>query len=67
MLEHRFTPESYLDMLEQWIDRELFAGLDVETGRQLRSEALLRLRDLKPEAFIWRRPLVRAVGRRRGP
>jgi ubiquinone/menaquinone biosynthesis C-methylase UbiE len=66
VLEHRFTPESYLEMLEQWIDRELFAGLDGETRRQLRSEALRRMRELKPEAFVWRRPLVRAVGRRRG-
>src|SRR6185503_5406688 len=24
-LEHRFTPESYLDMLEHWIDREISA------------------------------------------
>ena len=67
VLEHRFTPESYLEMLEQWIDRELFAGLDEETRHQLRREALLRMRALKPDAFVWRRPLVRAVGRRRGP
>ena len=67
VLEHRFTPESYLQMLEQWIDRELFAGLDDETRSQLRREALLRMRDLKPDAFVWRRPLVRTVGRRRGP
>jgi len=66
LLEHRFTPEGYLDLLEAWIDRELFAGLDVDTRRQLRTEALLRMRRVKPEAFVWRRPLVRAVGRRRG-
>lgn len=66
-LEHRFRPESYLDVLEEWIDRELFAGLDVETRRQLRAAALLGMGALKPEAFLWRRPLVRVVGRRRGP
>jgi ubiquinone/menaquinone biosynthesis C-methylase UbiE len=66
LLEHRFTPESYLDVLEEWIDREIFAGLDIDTRRQLRSEALLRMRDIKPGAFVWRRPLVRVVGRRRG-
>ncbi len=63
-LEHRFTPESYLDVLEHWIDRELFAGLDEGTRRQLRALALRNMRDMKPQAFGWRRPLVRVVGRR---
>jgi len=63
-LEHRFTPESYLDLLEHWIDRELFAGLDSETRRQLRALALGMMGDLKADAFLWRRPLVRVVGRR---
>ena len=63
-LEHRFTPESYLDLLEHWIDRELFAGLDQETRRQLRARAIERMRELRPDAFRWRRPLVRVVGTR---
>lgn len=63
-LEHRFTPESYLDTLEYWIDRELFAGLDAETREQLRVVALGRMSDLPADAFVWRRPLVRLVGRR---
>jgi ubiquinone/menaquinone biosynthesis C-methylase UbiE len=63
-LEHRFTPEGYLDLLEHWIDREVFAGLDAETQRQLRAVALRFIRELRPEAFLWRRPLVRVVGRR---
>jgi ubiquinone/menaquinone biosynthesis C-methylase UbiE len=61
-LEHRFSPESYLDLLEHWLDRELFAGLDGQTRANLRSVTLERMRDLRPEAFVWRRPLVRAVG-----
>jgi len=65
-LEHRFTPEGYLDLLEHWIDREVFAGLDRETREQLRAMALEGMSDLPPEAFVWRRPLVRVVGRRRG-
>ena len=65
-LEHRFTPEAYLDMLEHWIDRELFAGLDGETRGQLRAMALEGMRELPANAFLWRRPLVRVVGRRRG-
>jgi ubiquinone/menaquinone biosynthesis C-methylase UbiE len=63
-LEHRFTPESYLDLLEHWLDRELFAGLDRGTQRQLRSRALESLRRLPAKAFVMRQPLVRVVGRR---
>jgi ubiquinone/menaquinone biosynthesis C-methylase UbiE len=63
-LEHRFTPESYLDLLEHWIDRELFVGLDQETRLQLRARAMERMSDLRADAFRWRRPLVRVVGSR---
>jgi ubiquinone/menaquinone biosynthesis C-methylase UbiE len=63
-LEHRFTPESYLDLLKHWLDRELFAGLDGGTRRQLRQRALVRLRRLPDKAFLMRQPLVRAVGTR---
>lgn len=63
-LEHRFTPESYLDVLEHWIDRELFAELDAASRRQLRSVALGKMRGLRGDAFVWRRPLVSVVGSR---
>jgi ubiquinone/menaquinone biosynthesis C-methylase UbiE len=63
-LEHRFTPQSYLDLLEHWIDRELFAGLDQETRLQLQAAAIERMSDLGADAFRWRRPLVRVVGTR---
>jgi len=63
-LEHRFTAEGYLDMLEHWIDREVFATLDDESRRQLRTVSLEMMADLRPDAFVWRRPLVRVVGRR---
>jgi ubiquinone/menaquinone biosynthesis C-methylase UbiE len=63
-LEHRFTPESYLDLLEHWIDREVFAALDPASRRQLRSLALRMMGELRPDAFVWRRLLVRVVGRR---
>ena len=65
-LEHRFTPESYLDVLEHWMDRELFAGLDAGTRSLLRARALRNMRDVAPQAFQWRRSLVRVVGRRPG-
>ena len=63
-LEHRFTPESYLDLLEHWIDREVFATLDAESRHQLRTVALRMMGELRSDAFLWRRPLVRVVGRR---
>ncbi len=63
-LEHRFTPESYLDLLEHWIDREVFTGLDPATRDQLRAVALRMMSELRADAFLWRRPLVRVVGRR---
>ncbi|MBA3687572.1 MAG: class I SAM-dependent methyltransferase [Chloroflexi bacterium] len=63
-LEHRFTPESYLDLLEHWIEREVFASLDAESRGQLRAVALRMMGELRPDAFLWRRPLVRVVGRR---
>jgi ubiquinone/menaquinone biosynthesis C-methylase UbiE len=64
ILDHRFTPESYLDVLEHWIDRELFADLDEETRRELRARSMHMMQGLRSEAFVWRRPLVRAVGTR---
>jgi len=63
-VEHRFTPEEYLDLLEHWIERETFASLDAESRRQLRGVALREMRALSPAAFRWRRPLVHVVGRR---
>jgi ubiquinone/menaquinone biosynthesis C-methylase UbiE len=63
-LEHRFTPATYLDLLEHWLDREVFATLDAESRRQLRTVALRMMGELRSDAFLWRRPLVRVVGRR---
>jgi SAM-dependent methyltransferase len=63
-LEHRFTPEEYLDLLEHWVEREIFGGLDDGSRPQLRAVALREMRALRPDAFIWRRPLVHVVGRR---
>ena len=57
-LEHQFTPESYLDLLEHWIERDLFAALAGDRRNDLKAAALDRMRDLGPVAFVWRRPLV---------
>ncbi len=65
-MEHRFTPRSYLDLLEHWIEDETFATLDEPMRQRLRETALRRLDRLSPDAFVWRRPLVSVVGRSRG-
>jgi ubiquinone/menaquinone biosynthesis C-methylase UbiE len=65
-LEHRYTPRSYLDVLEHWIEDATFESLDEPMRRRLRAEVLRRLERLDPDALVWRRPLVSVVGRRRG-
>lgn len=61
-LEHRFTPVSYVELAEHWIDDDVFADLDALRRRRLRTEALRRLERLGPDEMVWRRPLVSAVG-----
>jgi ubiquinone/menaquinone biosynthesis C-methylase UbiE len=63
-LEHRFTPGSYLDLLEHWIEDDTFETLSEPMRRRLRAETLERLERLRPEQLVWRRPLVGVVGRR---
>lgn len=64
-LEHRYTPQTYVEILEHWVESDLFARLGFARRHRLRREALRRLRRLPPEAFVWRRPLVSVVGVRR--
>ena len=64
-LEHRYTPKTFLDVLEQWIESDLFESLDSEMRERLRRMTLEKLRSIPPEAFVWRRPLVSVSGDRR--
>ena len=64
-LEHRYTPQSFLDVLEHWIESDLFDSLGVRKRDGLRSLALTKLRRLPAEAFVWRRPLISVAGNRR--
>lgn len=61
-LEHRYTPQGYVDMLQHWIEDDLFADLGIRRRRLLRARLLDEFERLDPEAFVWRRPLVSAVG-----
>lgn len=63
-LEHRYMPQSYVDMAEHWIVDQTFASLDEPMRRRLRDELLRRLGRLDAGSLVWRRPLVSIVGRR---
>jgi ubiquinone/menaquinone biosynthesis C-methylase UbiE len=64
-LEHRYTPQTFLDVLEHWIESDLFDSLEPELRERLRRMTLERLRPLPPESFVWRRPLISLAGNRR--
>jgi ubiquinone/menaquinone biosynthesis C-methylase UbiE len=61
-LEHRYTPESFLEVLQHWIESDLFDELEPETRERLRRLTLEKLRRLRAEAFVWRRPLISVAG-----
>jgi ubiquinone/menaquinone biosynthesis C-methylase UbiE len=63
-LEHWFSPEAYLDLLEHWIERELFETLDADRRQHLRETALRRMGELGSTTFLWRRPLVSVTAAR---
>ena len=63
-LEHRFTPASYVDLLEHWIEDDTFATLSEPMRLRLRAATQRRLERLEPDALVWRRPLVSVVGLR---
>ena len=63
-LDHAFTPQGFLDVVEHWTEEDTFAELDEPTRDQLRRRILQRLERLAPAALRWRRPLVSVVGRR---
>ena len=63
-LEHPFTPQSYLDVVEHWIEDDVFSALDEARRRALRSLILGKLERLSAEELVWRRPLVSVLARR---
>jgi ubiquinone/menaquinone biosynthesis C-methylase UbiE len=63
-LEHHFTPEGYVDLVEHWTEDDVFAPLDAAGRANVRRRLLRRLRRLDPAALLWRRPLISVVGQR---
>jgi SAM-dependent methyltransferase len=63
-LDHQYTPQSFLDVVEHWTDDDIFATLTERIRGELRSRILERLHRLRPSDLRWRCPLVSIVGRR---
>jgi hypothetical protein len=63
-LEHQFTPESYVDLVEHWTEDDVFADLDEGQRVDVRRRLLRRLRPLDRGVLLWRRPLISVVGQR---
>ena len=63
-LNHQFTPDSYLGLVEHWTEDDAFARLDDDLRAEVRRRLLRRLRRLEPAALGWRRPLISVLGRR---
>lgn len=63
-LEYRWDATSYLEFLEGYDEWDLFSSLGDAERRRLRSTAAAKLRALPADAFVWRAPIVSAVGRK---
>jgi SAM-dependent methyltransferase len=63
-LEHRYTPESYVDVLEHWIEDDTFARQAPRRRAELRARLLRRLRNLPPDELVWRPALISVTARR---
>jgi hypothetical protein len=66
VLDHQFTAQSYLDLVEHWIEDDTFAELDPQRRADARRRILRRLGGLPSAALRWRLPLVSVVARRPG-
>ena len=65
-LAHRFAADTYLAVLEGWLENELFEALDDPRRERLRDATAKRLAQVPRPDFVWRRPLVSVVGDRPG-
>ncbi len=63
-LTHDHDPATYLDFLEHYAERELFAELTADERERLRRHTARRLARLEPDAFRWRVPVVHSLARR---
>ncbi len=64
VLEHRFDPAGYVAFVAEFDEEDLFSELDPPVRRKLERRLLDRLARLRPDQFVLRLPVVRAIGRR---
>jgi ubiquinone/menaquinone biosynthesis C-methylase UbiE len=64
-LEHQFTPESYVGLVEHWTEDDVFERLDDISRADVRRRLLRRLRNLDRAALLWRRPLISVLAHSR--
>jgi SAM-dependent methyltransferase len=63
-LVHRYDPATYVDFLEEYAEQDIFGDLDAGLRERLRERTAARLERLPADAFVWRAPVVEAIGRR---
>lgn len=67
LLVHRYDPAAYPRFLEEYAERDTFAGLEPAAATAVRALAAERLAALSrrdPDAFVWRTPIVFVRGTR---
>lgn len=63
-LDHRFTPEGYLEFIARFDDEDCFATLDTTTRDELEGDLLARLRALPDDGLRMRLPIAYVRGQR---
>jgi SAM-dependent methyltransferase len=64
MLEQPWTRRSFLAFIEQYDEIDYLEGLDPAVRRRIHEAARREFAAVRPEAFVWRTPVVIATGRR---
>jgi len=64
LVDHAFTPESFLAFLARFDDEDLFSTMDADTRTAVERELLARLRALPPGGLRLRLPIAYATARR---
>jgi len=64
MLEQRWTRRSFLDFLERYDEVDYIEGLEPAMRHRVHDAARREFAAVRPEAFVWRTPVVVATGRR---
>jgi ubiquinone/menaquinone biosynthesis C-methylase UbiE len=64
LVEHQYTPDTYLALLENWERDDVFGPLEPDERQRVRAETLRRWAALPASAFVWRSPVVSVLARR---